>query len=110
MNLIYYHNPRCSKSRQGLQLLGETPVVIREYLKDPLDIDELKALFKSLSLKPIEVIRSKEAKALGLSNMTDDEWIKAISDHPILLERPIISNGSKALIGRPPELISDFIK
>lgn len=109
MTLVYLHNPRCSKSRQGLELLINEVVTVRDYLKDPLSENELKQLFGALNKKPIEVIRKKEAKELGLDNLSDSEWIQAISQHPILLERPILINGDKAIVGRPPELLLNIL-
>jgi arsenate reductase (glutaredoxin) len=109
-DLIYYHNSRCSKSRLGLALLEGHSFQIRDYLKDPLNKEELAQLFDALGKSPSEVIRKKEAKDLGLSGLSEENWLLAIAENPILLERPILTNGIKAVIGRPPELISDLIK
>ena len=102
-----YHNPRCSKSRAALALLREHGVEpqIVEYLRTPQSVGELKALFKKLGIKPAEVVRKGEAeyKALADKNLTDAEWLNAIAEHPILLERPIAVRGERAVIGRPPE-------
>ena len=112
--MIIYHNPRCSKSRQALQLLkenGEEPDVV-EYLKTPLNQEALADLLKKLKIRAHELLRSKEDEysELGLSPETPEEDIlTAIVINPILLERPIIVKGRKALIARPPELLEDLL-
>ena len=106
---IYYHNPRCSKSRQGLQILDELGVNyrIKEYLKEPLKESELQELIKRLGKSPKELIRTKEdiynEQGLGKKDLTDKQWIQTIIKHPKLLERPILVTKTKAIIGRPPE-------
>ena len=109
MSVVIYHNPRCSKSRETLALLegrGIHPRVI-EYLKTPPTAAELKTLLAKLRLKPRDLMRKKEAvyAELGLDDakLTDDALIKAMAANPILIERPIVVNGSKATLGRPPE-------
>jgi len=103
-----YHNPRCTKSRQTLQLLeenGVSPEVI-EYLKTPPTEDELKTIADSLNRPVREMMRTKEDiyKEKNLKEEQDeDNLISAIAQNPILLERPIVVNGEKAAIGRPPE-------
>lgn len=109
MSVTIYHNPRCSKSRQSLQLLRDKGVEPRivEYLREPPDKATLKSLLKKLKLSARDLLRRGEApyKELGLAdaNKSEDELIAAIADHPILLERPIVVKGDKAVIGRPPE-------
>lgn len=113
--MIYYHNPRCSKSRQGLALLNESGMEpeIREYLKTGLGTSELDGLFKRLGKEPSEVVRSGESvyKELDLKNKNPNrkEWLKIISENPILLERPILDTGAKAIIGRPPESLLEIL-
>ena len=103
-----YHNPRCSKSRQTLDLLRENSVepTIVEYLKEPPDAPTLKKLIKKLGIKPADLIRKSEAvfKELGLAKKLDDPeaLIKAMVKHPILIERPIVVKGNQARLGRPP--------
>ncbi len=110
-----FHNPRCSKSRQALALLQESNVdfEILEYLKSPLDETDLLALFKKLDKTPLEIVRKGEAvfKELSLSTaeLSQKEWAQLLVKNPILLERPIFDNGSKAVIGRPPEDILALI-
>jgi len=111
-----YHNPRCSKSRQTRGLLDEQGVdyEVVEYLKDTPSIDELTAILLKLGKNPLEVMRTKEAlfKELGLSKSDDRpdvEWIKIMVDNPKLIERPIVVNGDKAAMGRPPEDVLKII-
>ena len=108
MGLKIYHNARCSKSRQTLALLEEAGVAfdIVAYLETPLTQDELRALRDQLGLETRDMMRRGEAiyKELSLAKETDDETLfAAMADHPILLERPVVSNGRQAIIGRPPE-------
>ncbi|MGE0096317.1 MAG: arsenate reductase (glutaredoxin) [Alphaproteobacteria bacterium] len=109
MTVVIYHNPRCSKSRETLALLegkGVKPKVI-EYLKEPPSAAELKAILKKLGLAPRELMRRKEPPyaALKLDNpkLSDDALVKAMVANPVLIERPIVVNGVKAALGRPPE-------
>ncbi len=111
MNVTIYHNPRCSKSRQTLELLRERgiePAVI-EYLKTPPDEQTLKRLLKSLRMAPRDLIRKgeKEYKNGGLDRaaLSDDALIRAMVKHPILIERPIVVVDGKAVLGRPPERV-----
>lgn len=103
-----YHNPRCSKSRQCLQLLEATnkELHIIKYLDDPLSKEQLRTLLRLLNIKPIELVRKNEAvwkSNYKNKNLTDDEIIQAMLDEPKLMERPIVVHGDKAVIGRPPE-------
>jgi arsenate reductase len=112
--IIIYHNPRCSKSREALKLITEnnTPVKIIEYLKTPPDFKELKDLLVKLNLKPSQIIRTNEElfkKNFKNKNFSDDEWIKILTENPILIERPIVIKGNKAVIGRPPQIVKDLI-
>ena len=110
-----YHNPRCSKSRETLKLLqdkGIEPEIIL-YLETPPDAKTLQDLLKKLGLKPRELMRTKEAeyKALGLNNpdLSDAELVDAMIATPKLIERPIVVNGKKAALGRPPEQVLDIL-
>jgi arsenate reductase len=109
MNVKIYHNPRCGKSRQTLQLLkdqGIEPEVI-EYLKTPPSVQELDDILQKLDMEPRELMRKKEAeyKANDLDDTSLDRQalIQAMVNNPILIERPIVIAGGKAAIGRPPE-------
>jgi arsenate reductase len=106
------HNPRCTKSRQALALIearGFKPRVV-DYLKNPPQARELRALLGLLGLSPRELLRQKESvyKELKLDNpkLSDDELLSAMLRHPILIERPIVSYRGKAVIGRPPEAVA----
>ena len=111
-----YHNPRCSKSRQTLALLEENcqrenqEFTIVEYLKAPLTNVEIKTLLKQLGCSAIEMMRIKEDEfsEQGLKGSNDEALINAMALTPKLIERPIVSNGNKAIIGRPPENVNTF--
>ncbi|NNL06741.1 MAG: arsenate reductase (glutaredoxin) [Gammaproteobacteria bacterium] len=110
-----YHNPRCSKSRQTLQLLesnGIAPQII-EYLKQPPSVDELAKVIDLLDIPPRELMRTQE-KPYRENNLADpalcrEDLIRAMTEHPILIERPIVVHDGRAVIGRPPENILDLI-
>lgn len=109
MEILIYHNPRCSKSRQALELLeseGCTPTII-EYLKTPPTHEELRQILGLLSMNPRELMRKKESeyKNNNLDNpdLSDDQLIEAMIKYPKLIERPIVIKNEKAAIGRPPE-------
>jgi arsenate reductase (glutaredoxin) len=109
------HNPRCTKSRQALALIaarGFKPRIV-EYLKNPLEAEDLHALLDSLGLSARQLLRTKENiyKELGLDDpkYSDDELIHIMLQHPILIERPIVSYRGKAVIGRPPEAVSTLL-
>ena len=109
-----YHNPRCSKSRQTLQLIKDAgaDVEIIEYLNVIPTAEELKTILMKLNLKPTDIIRKGEAvykEKFKTSNFNDDEWIKIMIEYPKLIERPIVVKGNKAIIGRPPENVLDLI-
>jgi len=115
MSVKIYHNPRCGKSRQTLQLLKEQgiePEVI-EYLKTPLSIQELDNILRMLNMEPRDLMRKNEAeyKANGLDDKSLDRQmlIKAMASHPILIERPVVIANGKAAIGRPPEAVLAII-
>lgn len=112
-----YHNPRCSKSRQALQLLrdaGVEPEVV-EYLKTPPTATELDALCKALVREPQTIVRFGEdcAKQLGLKAgdaRKRAEWLRLLADNPVLIERPIVVDGKRAVLGRPPEQVLSLLK
>ncbi|MAW81540.1 MAG: arsenate reductase (glutaredoxin) [Parvularcula sp.] len=115
MPVTIYHNPRCSKSRQTLALLEEKgiePEVVL-YLENPPSSATLKSLVKKLGLKSArEMIRVKEAPyvELDLKNVdAESALIDAMAENPILIERPIVVNGGKAAIGRPPENVLNIL-
>jgi arsenate reductase len=110
-----YHNPRCSKSRQTLELIRENgiePDVI-EYLKTPPSATELKHILKLLDLAPRELLRKNESEyqvaGLDAEDLGDSEIIDAMVSHPRLIERPIVVRDGKAVIGRPPENVKKIL-
>jgi arsenate reductase len=110
-----FHNPRCSKSRQTMQLLessGIAPDII-EYLKQPPGYEEIAKTLDLLGLEPRELMRTHE-KPYKENNLADpalsrDELIRAMIEHPILIERPIVVHNGKAVIGRPPEKVLEIL-
>ena len=113
-SVTIYHNPRCSKSRQTLQLLedrGIEPEVV-EYLKDPPSKKRVGELMGLLGSEPHTLLRAKEApyKELGLSkDSTKKQIVDAIAEFPILMERPLVVVGKKAALGRPPENVLEIL-
>ena len=109
-----YHNPRCTKSRETLQLIenkGQQPTIV-EYLQTPPTKTELKEIISKLGIRPIELIRTNEAdfkENFKGKDLSDDEWIEAMVAYPRLIERPIVINGKKAVIGRPPEKVLEIL-
>lgn len=115
MAVTIYHNPRCSKSRATLALLeerGVQPTVI-EYLKTPPSAPELKAILGRLGMKPAELLRKGEdawkAHVAG-RNLGDAQLIALMVEHPVLIERPIVVSGDRAVLGRPPENVLQLLK
>lgn len=112
--LKVYHNPRCRKSRAGLELIKRKfsdPEVI-DYIKNPLTAPEIKRLLSKLGKKPTEIIRKQEElyrKELKGQALSDEEWIKILSENPRLIQRPIIESDSKAIIGDPIENIENLL-
>jgi arsenate reductase len=109
-----YHNPRCTKSRECMLFLEESgqPYEIIKYLEDMPNEEELKAIIKKLGIKPIELVRQKESlwiEKFKSKKMTDNAIIKAMVANPILMERPIVVNGDKAVIARPLEKAADIL-
>lgn len=114
MHATIYHNPRCSKSRQALAMLGEAGVEtqIVDYLKAPPSEAELDAMLTKLGLEPTEILRTGEERyaELGLKGQTLSraEWLRVLAANPILMERPIVIMGDRAVVGRPPERVRDL--
>lgn len=112
--MILWHNPRCSKSRQALALLEDRglAVEVRKYLEDAPSLAELGALQSMLGLPAIEMMRPKEAvfREMGLArDMGEADLLAAMAAEPRLIERPVLINGDKAVIGRPPERVLDLV-
>ena len=115
MSIKMFHNPRCSKSRQTLQLLQEKGIEpeIVLYLEKPPAKAELKRILKALDMKARDLMRKKEAeyKEQGLNDesLKEDQLITAMVETPKLIERPIVINGDKVAIGRPPENVLEIL-
>ena len=112
--VIMYHNPRCSKSRQALDIIKQYTqnIELRLYLTDGITADEVVMLTKMLNMHPSEFVRKKEPafKTLESDEFSIEEWSAIIEEHPILLERPIVivehaTGAQQAIVARPPELV-----
>ena len=114
--VLIYHNPRWGKSRESVQILNDLNVEyeIVDYLNNPPSVDELQSLAKKLGINARDFIRTKEAvfKELNLQPHLDDEHFifQKMSENPKLIERPIAVKGERAVLGRPPERIREFLK
>ena len=110
-----FHNPKCTKSRATLALLQERGVEPRvvEYLKTPPTAAELKSIVAKLGIKPEQLMRKGEdvyKTSYAGKTLSDAQWIEAMVKHPILIERPIVVSGERAVIGRPPENVEALLK
>ena len=106
--MIIYHNPRCRKSRETLEIIRKNDVEpeIILYLEQPPNSEEIRDLVRLLGIPPEELVRKTEAiykEQFKGRDLTEEEWIEALSTYPKLMERPIVVEGDKAVIGRPPE-------
>ncbi len=115
MDVTLYHNPKCTKSRQTLELLrarGVEPVVV-EYLKTPPSAQELDAILKKLGMEPRELLRTNEAAyaeaGLAEASLSRAELIARMVAHPSVIERPIVVAGARAVVGRPPEKVLEIL-
>ena len=109
-----YHNPRCSKSRETLTLIEEKnkEIEIIEYLKTPATVEELESILEKLGIKAIDLVRKKEKiwiEDYKGRDLTDKKIIEAMVENPKIMERPIVIDGNKAIIGRPPENVLTFM-
>ena len=109
-----YHNPRCQKSREALHLLeekGYEPELVL-YMKEPLNPVELRQLLQKLNISARDLIRDKEKiwkEEFGDKELGDEELILSMIEYPQLMERPILENGDKAVVGRPPERVLSIL-
>lgn len=109
-----YHNPRCSKSREALNLLqeeGETLEIVK-YLENPPSFQELKQVIELLEIQPMDLVRTQESiwkEKFKDKKLTDEEVITAMVENPKLIERPIAIKGTQAVIGRPPEKVLSIL-
>lgn len=113
-----WHNPRCSKSRATLGLLEDAGVTpdVRRYLDEPPSADELRRVLGLLGMQPWDLVRTGEDpyRTLGMADWdrTDDvvdDWVEAMAAHPRLIERPVVIDGDRAVLGRPPEDVRDLL-
>jgi arsenate reductase len=109
-----YHNPRCGKSRNCLAFIEETgqEFEVIKYLEEKPSFQELASIIKKLNCKPIHLVRLKEKiwiDSYKNKSLTDDDVIQAMVDNPILIERPIVIKGEKAIIGRVIDEVSEFV-
>ena len=115
MPITLYHNPRCSKSRQALELLRSRDVEpeIIEYLKTPPSATELERILGLLAMEPRMLMRKKESVyselALGDESLVRHELIQAMIEHPILMQRPIALSAERAALGRPPDKVLEVL-
>ena len=111
---VIYHNPRCSKSRECFNILEtqKEDLKVVKYLDEPLSEDKLREIIKLLNIPPIGLVRKNEAiwkENYKNRTMNDDDVIMALLKYPKLMERPIVINGNKAVIGRPPEKVLEIL-
>jgi len=111
MPIIIYHYPKCSKSRQALNLLNASnkSFEIIEYLKKPFSPSTLRQIIKQLKVTPEVILRPKEAKEFGINQLVGDALLEALCKYPQAIQRPIIINGNKAIIGRSPEALLSIL-
>ena len=112
--VVIYHNTRCSKSRSACEIVAAQGIdaQIINYLETPPGKEELRALLKKLGIRPEQLVRRGEEvfKANYAGKILSDEaWLDAMVSHPILIERPIVVLGDRAIIARPPESVLDLI-
>ena len=112
--IVIYHNPRCRKSRECLALLEtkKADYKVFKYLDEPLGAEKLAKVIKILNIKPVELIRKNESlwkENFKNLEFTDDELIQVMVKYPKLIERPIVINGNKAVIGRPPQKVLEIL-
>ncbi len=112
--ITIYHNTRCRKSREGLEVLQSSgkEFEIREYLKDPLSEEEIKQLLKKLGMAPMELMRTEEKlwkEQYRNRDLSDAELIQVMQQNPRLIQRPIVETPEKAVVGRPASNISDLL-
>ena len=112
--LRIYHNPSCSQSNAACALLAENGIAaeVVEYLQTPPTKEELRSLLKKMGMKPAELVRQGEAEFkehYAGRTLTDEEWLDAMVAYPILIERPIVVCGGKAVVARPPEKVLELL-
>lgn len=113
--MIIYHNPKCRKSRAGLEYVKSVNpgVEVKEYIRQGISAEEIKKLVKMLGIDPFELVRTQEEyykENLKGQDFTDEEWFKILSENPKLIRRPIVVNDGKAVLADPPEKAEVVIK
>ena len=112
--MVIYHNPRCKKSRETLAIIrdkGVEPDII-EYLKEPLTVDQLQDMVEKLGINPSQLLRKGEAiykEEFKGKELSEEEWLYAMAEYPVLMERPVVVKGNKAVLGRPPENVNELL-
>ena len=112
--ITIYHNARCSKSREGLEVLKNSgeDFEVKEYLKEPLTEEELSGLIDKLNLAPIELVRTNEKiwkENYKDKDLSDNELVRVMVDNPKIIQRPIVVKGHSAIIGRPAARIEELL-
>ena len=112
--IVIYHNARCSKSRSACEIVAGRGIDARivEYLKTPPGKNELRELLKKLGMKPSELVRRGEEvfkENYAGKSLDEEQWLDALVAHPVLIERPIVVRGDRAVIGRPPEKVIELL-
>lgn len=112
--ITIYYNGECSKSKGALELLQDAGADfnVRWYLTEPLSKDELYALLHKLDMQPSQLIRKSEPifkEQYEGKELAEDQWLDALIEYPVLLERPIVEKGDEAIVARPPEIVNTFI-
>ncbi len=113
-NITIYHNGACSKSKGALEILQDTGADfdVRWYLADPLSKDELRMLLHKLDMQPSLLVRKSEPvykEQYDGKELTEGQWLDVLIEHPVLMERPIVAQGDKAIVARPPETVNTFL-
>jgi arsenate reductase (glutaredoxin) len=111
--ITIYYNPACSKCRKAKEFLKDEDLKIIEYLKKTPSESELRNILRKLGMKPIEIVRKKEATYLekfASKEFSDQEWIHILVKNPKLIQRPIIVKNDKAIIGRSEEALQEIKK
>ncbi len=112
--VVIYHNARCSKSRSACELVAAEGInaEVIDYLKTPPGRDELRSLLRKLGMKPEQLVRQGEEVFKGHyagKTLSDEQWLDALVAYPILIERPIVVRGDRAVIGRPSEKVRELL-
>ncbi|MGB7841461.1 MAG: arsenate reductase (glutaredoxin) [Salinimicrobium sp.] len=113
--ITIYHNARCKKSREGLELLNDSgeDFEVREYLKEPVSEEELKEILQKLGMAPIELVRTDEKiwkEHYKGKDLSDNELVRVMVENPKLIQRPIVVKDNSAVVGRPAEKITTLLQ